>query len=89
MKTLILLLVFCIAGCAAPRPYAEVGVGYSFSTNIEDQVNDTAHFEVGIDWKRIACALRHSSHFSRGWPVDKGKDAFVDELLCLVRWGGR
>ena len=89
MKVLILLLILCVTGCATPRPYAEIGVGYSFRTNIEDQVNDTAHIEVGIDWIRVACAVRHSSHFSRGWPVDKGKDAFVDEFLCLLRWGGR
>jgi hypothetical protein len=82
-----LFLLLALAGCAS-SPYAELGVGYQYYGNYEN--NPSVHFEAGLEWDGgYSCALNHWSHLRNGWPFNDRFETHKDELICKKRWGGK
>lgn len=54
--------------------------------------NPTAHIRFGLEFEDgwvDRCELAHDSHLRDGFPFNDRGEWYVNELVCLKKWGGR
>ena len=66
------------------------GKPYRYKVGMYGSAKDTALFEAGFETNvNVSFGLKHDSHWSTGWPVDKQGEYYKTEIFVKYKIGGK